>query len=268
MKIYLYLPPTELDSLRHAHLHLVGVNQFLDPYQQNARTIERKLIRISDEAFEQELKRQFQALPAHIQNALSWDSFRQKVHPKRPQIEAQMQKRLAAQARILPDPQTYVSLAFARFFARGNNPLLWEYFADQHRGMVLEFDAAHPEFCPGKQILRPVVYVKARPHVGHAMKPFPALFHRPPEYALQEELCMLRPIDEAKAEQAREEGTHYLYPFAPESLISVTLGANASTETRQWVTDIMRYDIRYKSHCALREVLLDPDEFELHVNPV
>ena len=48
MKVYLYLNPLQLDVLRHARLHFSEVSDLLDPFQNNARTIQRQAIRIRE----------------------------------------------------------------------------------------------------------------------------------------------------------------------------------------------------------------------------
>ncbi len=261
MNVYLFLAPSELDVLRYARLGFSVVSAFADPYQHNAPVVMPKVPKISNDAFEAELKRQFQALPAHIQGAFSFANFREKVLPKRPQIEAQMQQRLLAKVPKLPEPKGYASLVWCRFFKRWDNPLLWEYYADAHRGLVLEIDTAHPDFSSSKQVLRPVVYVAERPTADHPLKPFPALFHRAPEYAHEEEIRLIRPLTEAQP--AQTEGAYY-YPLPVQAVRSVTLGVYAPAATRQWIDQTFRYDLRYKSHCHLYEIRLDPHRFDLH----
>lgn len=266
MKVYLYLNPLQLDVLRHARLHLMSVAEQTDPYQNNARMIQRQSIRISEAEFQQELERQFKALPASLKGLMTWDTFKVEAQKKRPKIEAQMKKGRQGKPTVLPNPQSYQDLAFCRFFSRPDNPLLWERYADQHRGVVLELDTSFPGFNSKKQVLRPVVYGQPRPQADHPMKPFPALFHRPAEYAAEEEIRLVRPLDEAKSNKPLANGKLvYFYPFPPRAVMSVTLGVNVSDDTREQVNRILNYDMKYKPGRPLRETLLDPDQFKLHI---
>lgn len=266
MKAYLYLTPRQVDVLRHARLHFLAVKEQSDPWQQNGKTISRKGVRISEGEFQKELLRQFKALPAQLKGLMSWETFQQEAIKKRPKIEAQMKKRLQGKPAVLPNPQAYDDLGWCRFFSRADNPLLWERYADQHRGIVLEFNTDYPKFNTQKQVLRPVVYGQARPTADHPMKPFPALFHRAKEYASEEEIRLIRPLSEAKDSKPLSNGQQvYFYPFPPRALVSVTLGVNISAETREQVERILTYDLKYKPGRNLREVLLDPDHFKLHL---
>jgi len=266
MKVYLYLNPLQLDVLRHARLHLREVKDQPDPYQNNARMIQRQAIRISEAEFQKELQRQFKALPPQLKGLMTWEMFQTEARKKRPKIEQQMKKGRQGKPAVLPNPDTYKELAFARFFARPDNPLLWDRWADKHRGLVLELDTTYPGFNSKKQVLRPVVYGQSRPQADHSMKPFPALFHQPAEYAQEEEIRLIRPIAEAKGSKPLTNGNLvHFYSFPPKAIISVTLGVNASEETREQVKRILSYDIKYKPGRPLRETLLDPDTFKLHI---
>jgi len=266
MKVYLYLTSRQLDVLRHARLHFQALSEQSDPWQQNAKMISRQGVRISEGEFQKELERQFKALPDQLKGLMTWETFQTEALKKRSKIEAQMKKRKQGKPPVLPNPQAYDDLGVCRFFSRADNPLLWERHADQHRGIVLEFNTDYPNFNSKKQALRPVVYGKARPTADHPMKPFPALFHRAKEYAAEEEVRLIRPLSEAKDSKPLSNGQQvYLYPFPPRSLISVTLGVNISAETREQVERILTYDLKYKPGRTLREVLLDPDEFKLHL---
>ena len=266
MKAYLYLTPRQLDSLRHARLHFLAVTELDDPWQQNARMISRQGVRISEADFQKELERQFKALPDQLKGLMTWDAFKKEAEKKRPKIEAQMKKSKQGKPPVLPNPQAYEDLGYCRFFSRADNPLLWERYADQHRGIVLEFNTDYPKFNTKKQVLRPVVYDQSRPTADHPMKPFPALFHRAKEYAFEEEIRLVRPLSEAKDSKPLSNGQQvYFYPFPPRALVSVTLGVNISAETREQVERILTYDLKYKPGRTLREVLLDPDKYKLHL---
>jgi hypothetical protein len=266
MKLYLYLAPRQLDVLRHARLHFMAVKDQLDPWQLNAKMISRQSVRISEGEFQKELERQFKALPEQLKGLMTWEAFQNEAVKKRPKIEAQMKKRKQGKPPVLPNPQAYEELGMCRFFARADNPLLWERHADQHRGVVLEFNSDYPKFNTQKQVLRSVVYGQQRPTADHPMKPFPALFHRAAEYAPEEEIRLIRPLNEAKDSKSLSNGQPvYFYPFPPRSIVSVILGVNISAETREQVERILTYDLKYKPGRTLREVLLDPDEYKLHL---
>ena len=267
MNVFLYLHPLELDVLRHAQLHLRAVRDSADPYQNNAPMVEHRAARISDQEFERALQRQFKALPADLKGLVDWETFRREAAKNRDKIEAKLRKGPTVSRPALPEARAYDGLGWCRLFARADNPLLWERYAAQHGGVVLELESACLGFAGGqRQLLRRVVYGQRRPQADHPMKPFPALFHRPPEFAAEEEIRLIRPLAEAKASKPLSSGRQiYLYPFPPQALMSVTLGVRASAQTRKQVRHILNYDTRYKPGRPLREVLLEPDSFRLHI---
>lgn len=266
MKLYLYLQANQLDVLRHARLHLTGIRDVKDPFIHNAKAIQRQAIRIAEADFQQEIEKQFKALPPALKGLMDWDTFVREAQKKRPQIEAQMRKKKQGKPSVLPNPQAYDELGWCRLFKRPDHPALWERYAQQHQGLVVELDTAYPAFQQQKQILRPVVYGSARPQADHPMKPFPALFHRAPEYASEEEVRLVRPLSDAKSSQQLKNGqTIYFYPFPPRAVMSVILGVQASPELKEQVQRILTYDMKYKPGRPLREVLLDPTQFKLHL---
>lgn len=266
MRLFLYLAPQQLDVLRYARLHFLAVGEEDCPYQNNAPIIKQAQPRISEADFQKELKRQFQQLPAQVKGLISWDKFVQGALAKRPQIEAQLKKRIAGKPPQLPNPEVYQQLASLSLSSRPDNPLLWERKAARHQGFVLELDTAHSGFKTKKQLLKPVIYGAERPQADHPKQPFPTLFYKPKEYAAEEEIRLIRPLDEAQGNQTSSNGKQvYFYSFSPKSLISLTLGANCTDETKEQLNKILTYDIKYKPGKPLRQVLLDPYNFKLHI---
>lgn len=265
-RLFLYLSPGQLDVLRHVRLHFQPVNAQFDPFEQNAKTIARQSVRITDVEFEAELDRQYKALPPQMAGLVSLDYFKVEARKKRAKIESQMKAKRQGKPPKMPSSAPYEQLIRLRLFERGDNPLLWERYADRHRGLVLEFDMTHPCFRQGKQILKPVQYGQARPRADHPEQPFPALFHQPVEYAAEKSWLLVRPQDEAKAEHTTASGRRIaLVPFAPQALISVILGAAVDAEVSDQVDRILQYDMRYKPGRTKRQVMLDPDQFKLHL---
>lgn len=263
MKLYLYLKPTQLEVLRQACLPFTPITQRPDPFEWNRASIEKKpeFRPISDEEFHQELKRQYQALPEAMRALVKFDYFCMQCAQKRPQIEAGMRKQSQPKAKVLPDTSQYKTLARCRFFKRMTNPLLWDRYAHQYAGLVLEFEGRHPYFSASKnQWLTPVTYTKERPSAQKQGHLFPGLSHAPLEYAAEEEIRLIRP--QAQAKHKDDTGLCW-YPFPPQALLSVTVGLHMSPAILTQVRRLLEYDMRYKGK-ALRRLRLDPDEFKLH----
>lgn len=266
MRVFLYLTHLQLDVLRYARLHFSAVADDLNPFLTNKGVIKAKQPRVTEADFQAELEQQFKQLPANLKGLISWEKFVQGAKAKRPQIEAQLKKRLAGKQPKLPNPEAYQQLASLSLASRPDNPLLWERWAANHQGLVLELDTSHPSFNIKKQLLRKVSYSNERPQANHPLQPFPALFIKPLAFAAEEEIKLVRPLEEAKNSQTLTNGKQvYFYSFSPKALVSVTLGANCSVETKDQLTKILTYDVKYKPGKPLRQVKLDPYSFKMHL---
>ncbi len=265
-KLYVYLSPARLDVLRHAHLHFTAISQWSDPYLDNAPMVAQQAVQVTQAQYQATLKKQFDALPPSLKGLMTWESFQQQAEKKREAIEADIRQRLKPTPVEFPDPSGYIGLGGARLFAKADNPLLWERYADRHRGVVLEFHQSMLVPSGAKHLLRPVIYCQERPQRRHPIQPFPALFHRPTVYASEEEWRLIRPMSDAKALKTLKNGDEVgFFSFSPKALSSVIFGALCPPETREQVTRILQYNLLYKPGRTLREVRLDPVSYRLHL---
>jgi len=273
MKLYLYLSFRHLDVLRNSRLHFVGAVERQDPFEINRPTIGKAAdkVAISEDDFRAELRRQYAALPEHMQALVDEDYFCQQLKQKRPAIEKQMRQRQQPKTKQLPDAKKLAPLALCRLFKSPVNPVLWERFGDNYRGFVVELDTKHPYFAESRykeqpQVLRQVSYGIDRPSVKARIQPFPALFYRPEGYQSEQEFRLVRPKEIADKTVALNERDFYFYNFPPAAVKRVIVGCNASDKERKGLKQFLSADTRYKK-VALCNLWLDPDLFSLHIKP-
>lgn len=271
MKLYLYLSFRHLDVLRNNRLHFVGAVERQDPFENNRPAIRKapEKTAISEEDFKAELRRQYAALPEHMQALVEEDYFCQQLRAKRPTIEKQMRQRQQPKTKTLPDPKQLQSLALCRLFKSADNPVLWERFGDNYKGFVIELDGKH-EYFTGKrykgqpQVLRPVSYGVDRPGVKARIQPFPALFYRPEVFQSEQEIRLVRPKEMADKVVPLNEKEFFFFNFPPGLVKRVIVGCNASDKDRKSVQQLFSADTRYKK-TPLANIWLDPDLFTLHI---
>lgn len=274
MKLYLYLSFRHLDVLRNGRLHFSDVLERQDPFEINRPVIRKapEETPISHEDFKAELRRQYAALPEHMQALVTEAYFCEQAAKKRPAIEKQMRQKQQPKTKKLPDPAKLESLALCRLFSSPTNPLLWERYSDQYRGFVVELDAGHKYFIHNlfkeqPQLLRPVVYSDERPSERSPIQPFPSLFHRAQVWSQEQEHRLVRPKETADKQVLVNGKNFYFYAFPVSAVKQVIIGCNASDEDRKALSQLFSADTRYKK-IPLANLWLDPDLYALHVKSV
>ena len=273
MKLYLYLSFRHLDVLRNSRLHFSGAVERQDPFEINRPSVRKapEQTPISREEFQAELRRQYAALPAHMQSLVTEEYFCEQAAKKRPAIEKQMRQRQQPKTKKLPDPKKLESLALCRFFKAPDNPVLWERYGDNYKGFVVELDGGHSYFMHPKhkeqpQILRPVTYSDERPSVKARVQPFPSLFYRGEGWRSEDEVRLVRPKEAADKVAVAGGSEFFLFQFPPGLVKQVIVGCNASAEDRQQMKQLLSVDMRYKK-VQQANLWLDPDLYALHVKP-
>ncbi|HMG04852.1 MAG TPA: DUF2971 domain-containing protein [Chthoniobacterales bacterium] len=172
-----------------------------------------------------------------------------------------------------------VQASFARLQSRyggvlclTSNPdsaVMWSHYADQHRGIVVEFDSSWPLFAAGKG-LRPVDYVRERPRWDEAAAEgseaekaqFDAvIFHKNKEWSYESEsrqLFLLHGLKRSPLDNGRE---GYFLSIRAEIIISVRLGMRCDPETVAKTRDALKTPSL--SHVALKKAMPNDKEFSM-----
>ena len=180
MSLFLYLDAeSSLALLRDARLAFQAVEQLQDPFlSKQAESAAPPRRQVSQQEIEAELARQYQALPPHLAELISFDYFREQAQERRAELESTV---LARDQRPTVDTLSAgqrQALALLRLFSSLTNPVLWERFGDQHRGLAVELDpqneALRAPFYESKpQMLQAVNYADERPAQAAGRPPIP-----------------------------------------------------------------------------------------------
>lgn len=159
-----------------------------------------------------------------------------------------------------------------------NQPLMWAHYADSHRGLMIEFDRAHPAFNRQRSAdddfghLRPVSYSKLRPELtmqtidgNNAFEVFALTKADPWRY--EEEIRLIWPLKLADKTVETPSGPIGLLSCPSSAVVSVTLGCKASEQTLSAVREALRSQPD-AAHIAVRRAQLDETAFELNYNDV
>jgi hypothetical protein len=155
------------------------------------------------------------------------------------------------------------------------NLLMWAHYAQNHQGLVIEFDSSHPFFdirrTPDDEFgyLREVIYQAERPKVIFTqLEDFaPILLTKSQEWKYEVEWRMLRPLT-GMAKVGDNEGEKiYLFDLPSSCIKRVILGYRMNTNLKKEITDFLKSADRYTS-IDKDEVFLDEQEFALNFKPI
>ena len=272
MILYGYFPFDRLDVLRNCVLPFEAVCTRDDPFELNRPAAPSPEAQgpITRREFDAEVRRQYEALPDHLQAMLPFNAFRDHAHQdvtkKAAFIQAIRQRRSPRPK--LPTAEAYRALAVCNLYASATNPVLWERHADLHRGFVVGFDSRHESFSAANYRERPqalgqVRYSNERPTADGPGQPFPALFHQPVQWAHEQAWRLIRPIAAGKPDPQGGAG-RYLYKFPATSVKAVVVGASADPQRVEELGHFLANDMRLKRH-RLARCMPDASHYTLHI---
>lgn len=271
MSLFLYCSDAGLTWLREGRLPFVDADALMDPFIANTLVKESEgAAPVSEEEYRAELKSQYQALPESLSSLMTFEYFVEQAAHKRDSIETQIRKRSVPDAAALSDKQRK-TLTLLSLYERADNPMLWQYHGDSHRGLVIELDQTH-EFFTAKQfrgdpqLFMPVKYAQERPLKLKDTHPFAPLFTRSEQYQNEREWRVLRPVSVADKSLENNGQKVYLHRMPSTVIKSVTLGAMISDGLKQALLNLLQSDLRYR-HIPVFGSFLDATQYQLHRVP-
>lgn len=271
MGLYKYIPPQRLDILRNGYIRFTPIAALCDPLplDEAAYHLPRTPLRsISAAEIDAELNQQYQALPEHIRSMLSLEYFIRQAKDRRQEIAQQLQERHTSQGvqSLAPRLAAFQHLGVLSLSATATSPVMWAQYAQNHSGLVLSFNQAHPFFHrhQGDALppLRPVLY-------GHDSDAVPSqfdlLFTKPECWAHEEEWRLLKPLDQAHKTLGPDNNVH-VFKIPPAAIDGIIFGCRMPVATQQKLANLILTDMRYK-RLTLQRCLLDPGHRELVLAP-
>lgn len=167
------------------------------------------------------------------------------------------------------------SIGVICFTTHNANLLMWSHYADEHKGICIEFDTEN-SFFQGKYscdyyqnvgIVRKVDYRVERPLIidpRELVKSTEFWFVKSPEWQYEDEYRLLLPIDNAIQKRIKNKSQNndllLFYKISPKLIKSVTLGCQMPVETKQKVFSLCS-DLGIK----VRECFVHASEFRLDI---
>jgi hypothetical protein len=169
-------------------------------------------------------------------------------------FENDAQRQTAAEMLNMLAEVTYESFRFnfviLSLSDKSDNLLMWAHYTENHKGLVIGFDAGHPFFL-GNQwkngaldlaAANKVVYIHQRPQFRfvNEINKTAAFLTKSPEWEYEGEWRMVRTIEEADEILYTDDGIIYLLAVPPDAVRCVILGAASSSETQERVVKSIR----------------------------
>lgn len=147
---------------------------------------------------------------------------------------------------------------------------MWSYYADSHKGFVIEFDAEHPFFSAPDQdasemlSVQKVIYTDGRPQLQAFIDEKNSLdaffFRKGTEWSKEREWRMVRHVERCDHCLTVSGSEVYLFNYSPEAVRSVIVGARASEDTVQTLTKLLEEDTKLQ-HVFLKRAVIPEDSY-------
>jgi len=162
----------------------------------------------------------------------------------------------------------YPSLGVLNLSATATSLVMWGSYAQNHSGLVLSFNQAHPFFHKHQSQplppLRPVIYGSPNDALPGD---YALVFNKPEEWAHEEEWRLVRPLDEADKVHEQGSAPLHLFKFPASALEAIIFGCRMSPESQAKLAGLLQNDMRYK-RIKLQRCLLDPATRGLVIEPL
>jgi phage replication-related protein YjqB (UPF0714/DUF867 family) len=158
--------------------------------------------------------------------------------------------------------------------ATNDSLLMWAHYADNHRGLLIEFDSEHEYFNrrrgPDDEFrhLRKVAYTTQRPRVNLMRANSTDIFlTKSLEWQYEDEYRVLMPLEEADELRTQKGDPIHLFSIPPNCITGVILGARIDEYNKRELGRFLQSDDRYE-HVLLSEAALNEEEFRLVIAPL
>ena len=168
-----------------------------------------------------------------------------------------------------------------------DHPLMWSHYANNHAGLVIEFDEGHEFFAEQKEIspkvsgLHKVIYSRERPTFetlldtdlmeGGEEKQAEWLekmfFTKSKEWEYEQEWRMIKPLKKADRIIELAEGNVHLFALPPVSITGLILGEKMRSETRASIINTVAKDDGY-SHLTISEAVSDNTAYAMKIRKI
>lgn len=146
------------------------------------------------------------------------------------------------------------------------NLLMWAHYGDQHRGIVLQFDADHPYFSSEKIFSGKVGYTNRRPiHSYTSIKEPNVFFTKSAEWSYENEWRFIRRLNDADLVLDIESDLIHLFSLPPEVITGIVIGVGVSASQRLEIIELCQKPPL--EHLTIFQTRLCDVNYELEIHP-
>lgn len=265
--LYCFLATEGLIFLKRGYIPFYAPEKLPEPWLKQGCAFQAvEPARVSEQEFQHYLKDQYENLPAHLKEMVSFEYFQQQSQAKREEIE----QLLVNQQR---DDAKHVSFSLESvrgwrilsLFERWQDMHLWQMYAAQGKGLVLELDLASTRF-------QQDAYNQQAQHLADVKSVdswLPTdnlyyLYNRPSNMVMPQipEWRLLRQVDAADRTVSIQGEELAMYRLPAKAIKRVILGYCCEPEYCREVKHYLAQDINYR-HAQCVQAQLDPNTLSL-----
>ena len=282
MILHKYLPPSRVDVLERCAIRYTQPAAFNDPFDAKPYLGD---IDPRDERFEREIDLMLKDEIVKLYSSLSEEIRAQMTFETAlslaTSLREQQRGKFASYANaFIPEIRRTMQSVFDEqigILSLSADPfsiLMWSHYTDCHTGFVIGFDSGHSHFNqkrnPDDEFnhLRKVEYRERRPNA-----PFPNLdgadvfLAKALDWGYEREWRILRPIADAPIKLPSTDPPICLFPFPPDCIVEVILGARLARETKEQLIAATRSSPAL-SRAEWRQAVLSETEFKISANTI
>jgi hypothetical protein len=265
VQLFKYVAPDRLDVLQNGYIRFSQASALNDPIEVSAvfRDVDQVLPLILDEQY--------------VGNVITISPTLRGV-PTTPftvklgKGAAEADRYKACVSNLVREVSTAMgeSIGVLSLTERPDNLLMWAHYAQQHEGMVIEFDASHSWFKQrdddsGLGRLYKLTYSDVRPlRESMVDLTIQELFlTKSKAWEYEQEWRMLRILEESDRKLQETWGAVHLFSLTPACISGLILGCRMSTPSRDFVSALLT-DERYR-HVRLYQAEVDPERYRLNI---
>jgi hypothetical protein len=251
MNLYKYLSPRRVDVLRDLKIRFTQPSALNDPFEMQPVVTDFAddpyITQLVESRFDQLVAEQYQKSP--ISQHIPFDVFRKLALSQKTNV---IKGTRAIAKVVLPLMKKKIAdldkqVGILSLTESPDNLLMWAHYADNHRGMIVEFDGNDAFFnrkrTDGDEFyhLRKVVYASARPRgnlVEMGIQEF--LLTKSSDWAYEQEWRILAPLTEATRVVPHSEFDVHLFPLPPACVKSVIFGARMSDNDKSTIIGALK----------------------------
>lgn len=265
--LYCFLAAEGLIFLKRGYLPFYSPEKMPEPWLKESCVYKAaEVVTLSDQEFQDYLKGQYENLPLHLKDIVSFEYFQQQSQTKREEIEQSLVSQQGGRESSAPFSAEHVrDWRILSLFEHWQDMYLWQTLAAKGKGLVLEVELAASSFKEASYNQQAQHLSKVR-QVGSWLPEdnLYYLFNRPANNvdSLSTEWRLIRQFDAADRKVSIQGEEIAMYRLPVKAIKRVILGYGCEPEYCREVKHYLSQDINYR-HTECVQAQLDPKTLSL-----